>query len=111
MLIVKNSLFDNIPSALLEEWCQEIFATRQGLRMKRIVSNGHCSPDGFWYDQDEHEWVSLLSGAAILEFAEPDQQMRLEPGDAVMIPAHRRHRVAWTDPEQRSVWLAVFFPA
>ncbi|KJH67804.1 cupin domain-containing protein [Chromobacterium violaceum] len=110
MLIMKNNLFDHIPGELPEEWCQEILSGGQGFRMERIVSNGHCSPDGFWYDQDEHEWVSLLSGAAILEFAEPDQQMRLEPGDAVMIPAHRRHRVAWTDPEQRSVWLAVFFP-
>jgi cupin 2 domain-containing protein len=29
------------------------------------------------------------------------------PGDHVHIPAHRRHRVEWTDPAQPTVWLAV----
>jgi cupin 2 domain-containing protein len=33
----------------------------------------------------------------------------MRPGDHVQIPAHRRHRVAWTDPEQLTVWVAIHF--
>lgn len=78
------------------------------LRIERIVSQGEASPDGFWYDQDEAEFVVLLAGAARLRFA--DGEVRpLEPGDWVDIPAHRRHRVDWTDPAQPTVWLAVFY--
>ena len=36
------------------------------LRIERIVSFGHSSPEGFWYDQDQHEWVLPLKGAARL---------------------------------------------
>jgi hypothetical protein len=24
---------------------------------ERIVSTGHANPDGFWFDQDEYEWL------------------------------------------------------
>lgn len=37
-----------------------------GVRVERIVSQGHVTPPGQWYDQDWDEWVSLLSGAARL---------------------------------------------
>ena len=33
----------------------------------------------------------------------------LKPGDYVHIPAHARHRVAWTDAAQPTVWLAVHY--
>ena len=91
------------------------------VRIERIVSTGQASPADFWYDQDEDEWVVLLSGAAKLEFAEAEdasataaanneKTLDLKVGDWVLLPAHCRHRVAWTDPEQTSVWLAVFYP-
>jgi cupin 2 domain-containing protein len=32
------------------------------------------------------------------------------PGDWLEIPARCRHRVAWTDPNQETVWLAVHCP-
>ena len=79
------------------------------MRLERIVSHGHSSPEGFWYDQPEDEWVMLLQGAARLEFE--DSLMEMRPGDCLNIPAHRRHRVAWTTPEGPTVWLALFHQA
>ena len=78
-----------------------------GLRIERIVSTGQASPPGFWYDQEQAEWVVLLSGAAELRFADEPAPRRLSAGDWLHIKAHRRHRVEWTDPTQPSVWLAV----
>jgi cupin 2 domain-containing protein len=79
------------------------------MRIERIVSRGHRSPPDCWYDQYEHEWVVLLTGAARLRFAEPPTTMELAPGDHVHIRPHVRHRVEWTAPDRDTVWLAVFF--
>jgi cupin 2 domain-containing protein len=35
----------------------------------------------------------------------------LGPGDFVYIPAHQRHRVEWSDPQQATIWLAVHIEA
>ena len=83
--------------------------TRPGLRIERIVSLGHASPPGFWYDQPEGEWVLLIAGAARLRFADETEARFLEPGDWLDIAPHRRHRVDWTDPAAATVWLAVFY--
>jgi cupin 2 domain-containing protein len=80
-----------------------------GVRIERIVSRGHRSPDGFWYDQEEHEYVLLVTGAAELEL-DPGGRLRLEQGDWIHIPAHLRHRVLWTDPDAATIWLAVYYP-
>lgn len=87
---------------------EELLSGRR-FRVERIVSHGHVSPPGFWYDQAWHEWVLVLQGAARIVLAEPDETVALGPGDALLIPAHRRHRVDWTDPEQPTVWLAIHF--
>jgi cupin 2 domain-containing protein len=79
-----------------------------GLRIERIVSFGQKSPPGFWYDQQEAEWVLLLAGAARLRFADEAKERLLAPGDCLLIAAHRRHRIEWTDPSTPTVWLAVF---
>ncbi|HEY4313424.1 MAG TPA: cupin domain-containing protein [Pirellulales bacterium] len=79
-----------------------------GVRVERIVSQGHASPEGFWYDQDTEEWVLLVQGAARLRFDNEVVEMR--PGDHVQIPAHKRHRVEWTDPNQQTTWVAVHYP-
>ena len=100
-----ENLFDAIPADLPNELTQALLATPQ-LRIERIVSYGHASPPGFWYDQDDDEWVLLLSGAARLQF--DCEVVELTAGSFVNIPAHRRHRVEWTAPEQRTVWLAIF---
>ena len=78
------------------------------MRIERIVSHGHASPEGFWYDQDENEWVLLLSGAARLRI-EGDEPIELTAGAHVNIPAHRRHRVEWTTPAEATVWLAIHY--
>ncbi|PLZ02589.1 cupin [Burkholderia sp. WAC0059] len=80
-----------------------------GVEIERIVSQGQASPEGFWYDDAREEWVVLLAGAAELEFEGEPQRRRLFPGDYVRIPAHCRHRVAWTDGGAPTVWLAVYY--
>jgi cupin 2 domain-containing protein len=77
------------------------------LRVERIVSYGQCSPDHFWYDQAENEWVIVLKGSARLIFE--DRTVRLYPGDYLNIPAHSRHRVEWTATDEPTIWLAIFY--
>lgn len=104
----KNNLFRDIPATLAEEYLDPL-VTRAPVRIERIVSRGHSSPEGFWYDQEEDEWVVLLSGEATLEFQAPDETLALSSGDWILIPAGRRHRVVSTSTDQDCVWLAVFF--
>jgi cupin 2 domain-containing protein len=100
-----TNLFDAIPADLRNELTQTLLAAPP-LRIERIVSYGHTSPPGVWYDQDEDEWVLLLSGAARLRF--DCEVVELKAGSFLNIPAHRRHRVEWTEPDQRTIWLAIF---
>lgn len=79
------------------------------VKIERIVSQGHVTPKDEWYDQDQSEWVIVLQGQAVLSFQDRDD-MHLNAGDYVCIPAHVRHRVSWTLPDADTVWLAVFFP-
>jgi cupin 2 domain-containing protein len=77
------------------------------VRILRIVSHGHASPPGYWYDQNDAEWVLVVSGAAGLLIEDEAEVRRLGPGDYLLIPAHVRHRVEWTAADQPTVWLAV----
>ncbi len=83
--------------------------TRPGLRIERIVSQAQASPPGFWYDQQEGEWVLVLAGTARLSFADEAEPRLLVPGDWLDIAPRRRHRVDWTDPSTPTVWLAIFY--
>ena len=90
----------------------EVFETLlrgKDFRLERIVSTGQATPAGEWYEQEQEEWVVLMSGSATLRFVGPEEVMELVPGDWVMIPARRRHRVERTDAGEPSVWLAVHF--
>jgi cupin 2 domain-containing protein len=102
-----QNLFADTPSALPQELV-EILSESAGVRIERIVSHGHASPEGFWYDQDRAEFVILLRGAARLHL-EGDNPVEMNLGDWINIPAHRRHRVEWTTPDEPSVWLAVHY--
>jgi cupin 2 domain-containing protein len=84
-----------------------VLAKGPGARIERIVSTGQASPPGFWYDQDATEWVFLIAGSAAILFEGDEMAKKLAPGDYVEIPAHRRHRVAWTAPDRETVWLTV----
>ncbi|MBL8811079.1 MAG: cupin domain-containing protein [Planctomycetaceae bacterium] len=101
-----NNLFDNIPAELPQELVS-ILQESSGVRIERIVSHGHRSPEGFWYDQEQHEWVIVLKGAARLQFE--DASLDLKPGDFVNIPAHKKHRVESTSPDETTLWLAIFY--
>ena len=103
-----NNLFADIPDCLPDELL-ETLVDADSVRVERIVSHGHASPEGFWYDQEQHEWVVVLGGAARLRFADDDEVMEMGPGDFVNIPAHKRHRVEWTTPDEPTVWLAVHY--
>jgi cupin 2 domain-containing protein len=102
-----NNIFEAIPADIPAEIIQVLLETNN-LRLERIVSGGQTTPPGEWYDQDTHEWVVLLSGSACLRF-EVDPDKVLHPGDYLLIPAHCRHRVEWTDPTQPTVWLALHY--
>lgn len=80
---------------------------RPGVLLERIVSTGQASPPDFWYDAPRDEWVVLLSGAARLRIDGEDRSRELHPGDWILLPAHCRHRVDWTDPDQPTRWLAL----
>lgn len=98
-------LFTDVQPFGTEEIFTELWRT-ECVRIERIVSTGQITPLGQWYNQNWDEWVILLSGAAKLEFADGSVH-DLKPGNYVLIPAHCRHRVAWTVPNEASVWLAV----
>ena len=101
-----TNLFAQIPLNLSNELVQFIL-DKPDIRIDRIVSQGHASPKGFWYDQEQSEFVLLLKGAARLRFE--DGEMEMTPGSFVDIPAHRRHRVEWTESQQATIWLAVHY--
>lgn len=100
----------NILAAIPPPGADEVIETLlkgDGVRVERIVSHGHASPDGFWYDQHEAEWVLILSGRARLTIEGETRARELGPGDSLFLPAHCRHRVIWTQSDQPTVWLAI----
>jgi cupin 2 domain-containing protein len=102
------NLFSNVPASIPDELFEEMVST--GLvRIERIVSDGHASPPGFWYDQEQNEWVMVLKGSAGLNFEGAEDILVLRTGDSINIPAHRKHRVEWTDPQEKTIWLAVHY--
>jgi cupin 2 domain-containing protein len=104
-----SNLFADLPAAGGEELFTELLR-RPGIRIERIVSTGQITPADAPYDQGHDEWVLLVSGAARL-WIEGEAEFDLVPGDYLLIPARRRHRVTWTTPDGPTVWLAVHFGA
>ena len=103
-----HNIFSDLPSNLPDELFETLVKSDH-VHIERIVSHGHSSPEGFWYDQDQAEFVILLKGAARLRFKVSDDLVELRPGDFIDIPAHRKHRVDWTTPDEPTIWLAVHF--
>jgi len=93
---------------LEDEEIRTIIETEK-FKIEKIISRGHTTPAGSWYDQEKNEWVIVLRGSARLRFADDEAVLEMTPGSHVTIPAHRRHRVEWTDPDQETIWLAVFY--
>jgi len=102
----QTNIFAHLPVSLDEESFTDLLHV-PGLRIERIVSQGHASPPDFWYDQGWDEWVLVLQGEATLEFDDPPKQVVLRVGDYYWLPAGLRHRVASTDTNGPTIWLAV----
>ncbi|MGZ4968725.1 MAG: cupin domain-containing protein [Methylobacter sp.] len=101
-----SNIFKNIPEQLPDELFECLF-TRDNIRIERIISHGHITPAGQWYDQDWDEWVMLLQGQAIILYENDHQRFHLNTGDYLLIPTHTKHRVEWTPPDCQTIWLAV----
>ena len=106
-MIVSN-IYSDIPDDLTHEVFEEIL--RNGsLKLERIISKGHETSKDQWYDQDRDEWVILLKGSAGLVIEGEGETVVLKPGDYVHLPAHLKHRVEWTDTEEETIWVAVYY--
>jgi cupin 2 domain-containing protein len=107
-MILSSNLFTDLSAHLPDELVTTLLETAD-VRIERIVSHGHASPVDFWYDQEQHEWVMVLRGAARLRFQDQEQPVEMKPGDFVNIPAHTKHRVEWTALDEPTIWLAVHY--
>lgn len=109
MINVAN-FFDNLPKATKDEVFEEIIANKN-LKVERIITNGQVTPKGEWYDQTTNEWVLVLQGAAqlLIQEGETLRIVDMKAGDHVLLPAHCKHRVEWTDKQQTTIWLAIHF--
>ncbi len=103
-----KSLFDNIPAVLPEELFETI-GSSESVKIERIVSKGHASPEGFWYDQDKNEFVLLVQGSARVKIEGNPDSVSLKAGDYLNINAHVKHRVEWTDPKCKTIWFVVYY--
>ena len=102
------NLYGNIPEMMKDESFEPLLETHS-FRLERIVSRGHATPPGTWYDQAWDEWVALLKGRAGLLFEGEAEVRVMRPGDCLHIPSHRRHRVEWTHPDEETIWLALHY--
>ena len=85
-----------------EEVIEKLFS-KDNITINRIVSNKVA--DGEWYDQDEDEWLVLVSGEALLVFEDEDEEIVLLKGDTFYIPRHTKHSVKKTSED--ALWLTV----
>ena len=107
MLDDVNNIYDRIPTTLPDE-VVETLVESGSVRIERIVSKGHASPESGWFDREQSEWVILLKGKAVLVFEDAESANLME-GDYINMPAHRKHRVGWTAPDMETIWLAVHY--
>ncbi|MFT7004119.1 MAG: cupin 2 domain-containing protein [Sulfurimonas sp.] len=103
----KSNIFAQIPTQLKEELFEDIISS-DTLKIQRIVSKGHVTPDAQWYDQSNDEWVIVLKGEAILSFVDKADK-KLKVGDYLNIPAHTKHKVSWTKADVETIWLAIHY--
>jgi cupin 2 domain-containing protein len=103
-----GSLFEGIPAELPEEYLDTI-CSAESVMIERIISRGHASVEGFWYDQERNEFILVVQGSAGLRLENEDEVVILKTGDYLNIGAHVRHRVEWTDPTCETIWLAVHY--
>lgn len=104
---VMNNIFKDIPKDLSSEVFEDLSQSKN-IKIERIISKGHSSPEVGWYDQVQNEWVIVLKGEAVLAFDnKPD--IKLSQGDYLNISAHQKHKVSWTTSEEETIWLAIHY--
>ena len=101
------NIYNQIPDNLGEE-VFEVLVQSKDVKIERIISKGHKSPDTGWYDQEQNEWVLVLKGNASICF-ENETVIELNVGDYINIPAHRKHRVISTSAITETIWLAIHY--
>jgi cupin 2 domain-containing protein len=101
-----HNIYKDIPEELTDELIEVLLKGRD-FRVERIVSRGHRTSSGTWFDQETAEWVMVLRGSAGLKIRGQKTVNVLTPGDYVYLPAHEKHRVEWTDENVETVWLAI----
>jgi cupin 2 domain-containing protein len=107
-ILMKGTLLGGIPVELPEEIFDTICLS-ENVKIERIVSRGHASPTGFWYDQEKSEFILIVQGSAGLKIENVPDIVVLKTGDYLSIGAHVKHRVEWTDPACETIWLAVHY--
>ncbi|MFH1837075.1 MAG: cupin domain-containing protein [Candidatus Omnitrophota bacterium] len=103
-----DNIFSDIPGRFKKELFETI-VEKDGIKIERIVSLGQKTPEGEWLSEAKSEWVVLVEGSAVIFFEGEKEARELKAGDHLMIGPGQKHRVEWTDPDNRTVWLAVYF--
>ena len=89
-----TNLFDDLPTDSARE--QFLTLTQSGrVRIERIVSAGHTTEPGEWYDQPDHEWVMVLRGSARLRFESEPTERIMQAGDFVSNRIRSQAVVSW----------------
>jgi cupin 2 domain-containing protein len=103
-----QNLFSLLPDTTEKEHFMNLLSGDR-FKLERIISTGQCTPKGQWLEQNQAEWVILLTGATKLEFEQGHEFVEMRPGDFIQIPSGCRHRVDWTDPNSTTVWIAIHY--
>jgi len=91
---------------------KELFQTllsSRSLKIERIISTGQATKEGKWLKSRRNEWVMVVKGAAKLRFFKNNRVVKMKADSHILIPANTLHRVDWTDPRQKTIWLAVYY--
>jgi cupin 2 domain-containing protein len=102
-----KNIFSSLPDKPEHELFEELLC-HKNIKIERIVSSGHISPENGWYDQPENEWVVVLEGAGTILFESGDE-VNLKKGDYLNISSNTKHKVIWTDPKNLTIWLAIHY--
>lgn len=100
-----KNIFENIGQAGEEELF-DVIQKGTNYRIERIVSAGHSSPEGFFYDQENDEWIMLVQGEATLEME--GKYVEMKAGDYMFVPKNCKHRIEKTSIAPTCIWLCIF---
>ena len=102
----RGNIYSKIPSVKDKEIFQTLMKNKK-LKIERIISQGQVTEKDKWLKETRAEWVMILKGAGKLRFRKDNRLIKLKPGDYLLIPANTSHRVEWTSPREKTIWLAV----